>query len=152
VILLTSNLRAKLSGFARGRNELGFSIPDSEVSKAPAAYVAPEQRDGIRYGNPGRRTDIYQLGVIFYELLTGYIPYTSDVYYKSGREGTFEDNIEELVLPSEIRTDLKPCDDILKKMLSIEKSGRYYLVNDLLADIDRLKWSDRHDDKGEQKS
>jgi len=152
VILLTSKLRAKLSGFARGRNELGFSIPDSEVGKAPAAYIAPEQRDGNRYGNPGRRTDIYQLGVIFYELLTGYLPYTPEAYIKSGREGAFEDHIEELVLPSEIRPDLKPCDDILKKMLSKVKSGRYYLVNDLLADIDKLKWLERQGDEGEQRS
>ena len=141
-ILLTSGLRAKLSGFARGKNELGFSIPDSDVSEVTAAYITPEQKDEKIFGNSGRRTDIYQLGVIFYELLTGYLPYSAGAYQKSGREGSFEENSEELILPSEIRRDLNSYDNVLIRMLSKKKSERYYYMEDLLRDLEEVKLSE----------
>jgi len=38
-------------------------------------YAAPEQLAPNLYGEPGPRTDIYQLGVLFYEMLAGHIPF-----------------------------------------------------------------------------
>ena len=37
-------------------------------------YAAPETLDPALYGNPDCRTDLYQLGVIFFEMLTGTMP------------------------------------------------------------------------------
>lgn len=138
-ILLTPKLRAKVSGFARGRNELGFSIKDSDVRGATGAYITPEQKDEAQFGNPGRRTDIYQLGVIFYELLTGFLPYSPEAFEKSGREGTYEEHADELIPPSAFRKSLEKYDAILSRMLSRKKSGRYYLMDEFLADLDRIE-------------
>ncbi|NLV25921.1 MAG: protein kinase [Methanomicrobiales archaeon] len=137
-ILLTPQLRAKISGFARGRNELGFSINDSDVHDADAAYITPEQKNSEKYGNPGRKTDIYQVGVIFYELLTGYMPYSPEAFRASGRNGTFEEYPDELILPSEIRKNLKKYDAIIQKMLSRKKTGRYFMLSELLSDLENL--------------
>lgn len=137
-ILLTPKLRARVSGFARGRNEIGFSIKDSDVKDATAAYITPEQKDGEEYGNPGRRTDIYQLGVIFYELLTGCLPYSPEAFQKSGHEGIYEDHAEELILPSVFRKSLEKYDPVLIHMLSRKKSGRYYLIDELIVDLDNI--------------
>lgn len=38
-------------------------------------YAAPEQFDPERFGDPGPATDLYQLGVVVYELLTGVVPF-----------------------------------------------------------------------------
>ena len=38
-------------------------------------YAAPEQLDPELYGKPDSRTDIYQIGEVFYELLTGKMPF-----------------------------------------------------------------------------
>lgn len=138
-VLLTPKLRAKVSGFARGRNELGFSIKDSDVREADAAFISPEQKNSERYGNPGRRTDIYQLGVIFYELLTGYLPYSPEAFKASGKPGSFKDHSEELVLPSEIRKNLAVYDPIVLKMLSLKKSDRYDLMDELLSDLNAFR-------------
>jgi Serine/threonine protein kinase len=137
-ILITPKLRAKISGFARGRNEFGFSIKDSDVRNATAAYITPEQKNETKYGNPGRRTDIYQLGVIFYELLTGFLPYSPEAFKKSGREGLYEEYKDELILPSEIRKNLVKYDPILIRMLSRKKSGRYDYMDEFIADLDAL--------------
>jgi len=54
----------------------GAAVPasladDSRVSGTPA-YMAPEQKDGLRQAD--NRADIYSLGVVLYEMLTGELP------------------------------------------------------------------------------
>lgn len=137
-ILLTPKMRAKISGYARGKNELGFSIPDSDTKEAPEAYITPEQRDEQRYGNPGRKTDIYQLGVIFYELLTGHLPYSKEAAQAGGINGWEESGENRLILPSEFRGFLGSFDKILSRMLSLEKNGRYSSVDEFINDLDAL--------------
>ena len=46
-------------------------------SKFTPEYAAPEQLDPS-YGEPDRRTDVYQLGAVIYEILTGKVPFASD--------------------------------------------------------------------------
>lgn len=136
-VLLTPRMRAKISGYSRGKNEMGFSVPESDTREATAVYIAPEQKDEVRYGNPGRKTDIYQLGVIFYELLTGYLPYSSSVAEKAGIPWTNSDE-PVYVPPSALRSDLAAYDQILHRMLSYNKKDRYPTVGDFLADLDAL--------------
>ena len=101
-ILLTPQMQAKVSGYARGKNELGFSVPESDTREATASYLAPEQKNELLYGNPGRKTDIYQIGVIFYELLTGCLPYSRHASDKAGKIWN-ETGENDLVLPSQFR-------------------------------------------------
>ena len=39
-------------------------------------YAAPEQLAPNLYGEPGPWTDIYQMGVLFYEMLSGHVPFS----------------------------------------------------------------------------
>ncbi|PWR71000.1 protein kinase domain-containing protein [Methanospirillum lacunae] len=134
-VLLTHKMQAKISGYARGKNELGFSVPESDTREAPAAYLAPEQRDEAIFGNPGRKTDIYQLGVIFYELLTGFLPYSRSAADKASVEW-HESGGNRLILPSELKSELSKYDMILSRMLATDKKKRYALVDEFLADLD----------------
>jgi len=137
-ILLTPTMRAKISGYARGKNELGFSVPESDTGKATAAYLAPEQKDEIRFGNPGRKTDLYQLGVIFYELLTGHLPYSPGSEVQAGiTDNQHMDEIR-LILPSEYRSDLSRYDLIISRLLSQDKQGRYSSVDEFITALNAI--------------
>ncbi len=134
-ILLTPKMQAKISGYARGKNELGFSVPESDTREATVSYLAPEQKDEALFGNPGRKTDIYQLGVIFYELLTGSLPYSRQAADRASVEW-HEGKENRLILPSEFKPDLSRFDQILSRMLAADKKKRYAYVDDFLADLD----------------
>lgn len=97
-------------------------------------YMAPEQALGI-HNDIDCRTDVYTLGVIFYELLTGQYPYPV-----VGQMAEILKNIAEAApaRPStiyrRIRNDLET---IVLKSLSKEKQQRYDSAGALAADIGR---------------
>jgi len=76
-LLVASDGRLKLVDFGialmRGARRLTFGHLSSEVGTPD--YMAPEQVQGDR---GDARTDIYALGVILYEMLTGQVPFQGD--------------------------------------------------------------------------
>src|ERR1044072_38905 len=75
-ILLDSKGRVKIAGFGIAKLG-GEDKPDGSLTAAGAAmgtmhYMAPEQLE--KPGTVDHRADIYSLGVVFYELLTGELP------------------------------------------------------------------------------
>ena len=82
------------------------------------AYMSPEQADS-NHGMIGTHSDVFSLGVVFYEMLTGSRPWGS------------------WTLPSKQRSDLNPrFDAIVHKALSPTPEARYSSAEKLLA---RLK-------------
>jgi len=100
-------------------------------------YAAPEQLDESLYGAPDHRTDIYQLGVVFYELLTGKLSYEG---YSPGAVigKILAENIKPLP-PSEINPALAKYDGIFEKLLAKRKEDRYQSIEEFLKDLEKLK-------------
>ena len=97
-------------------------------------YAAPEQLAPNLYGEPGPRTDIYQLGVLFYEMLAG------DVPFRGGGMGEVTHAIlhdEPLPLSLEGQ-DAALIRDIILKCMAKKPQDRYSSVSQLLDDLKRI--------------
>ena len=128
-ILITGEGVPKITDWGLGRilddrnetNTLVFSLN----------YASPEQIAPGRYGRGDARTDIFQLVVVFYELLTGRLPFSGEGV------GEYSAAIlnSEPVPPSEISGDLRQYDRIVLRCLNKDKDERYQSVDDLIADL-----------------
>ena len=114
----------KLADFGISRVEsvartLG-TLTTREMTLGSLHYLAPEQ--AVDATAVDHRADIYSLGVVFYEALTGRMPL-----------GKFS-------LPSELNKDLpSEIDPVVLKCLATEPDKRYATVGQLLEDIDKLE-------------
>lgn len=97
-------------------------------------YAAPEQLAPNLYGEPGPWTDIYQMGVLFYEMLTGRVPF--------GGEGMGE--ITHAILHEEPGPAVSggaravAINALIARCLKKNPKDRYASVADLLADLQKL--------------
>ena len=89
-------------------------------------YAAPEQLRPSVYGTEDERTDLYQLGVLFFELLTGTTPFAG--------AGTGEMTLailgEPALLPSLSGATTDVYDAVILRCLAKEKEGRFSCVVD----------------------
>jgi outer membrane biosynthesis protein TonB len=97
------------------------------------SYAAPEQVASTGYGPTDQRTDIYQLGAVFYELVTG------KVLYEGEEIGKVSARIlsEEPVPPSALNPTAAGLDPIILKCLQKQPADRYQTVDELIEDLNR---------------
>lgn len=83
-------------------------------------YIAPEQ--AVNSANAGTQTDLYSLGVVLYEMLTGDVPYNEG----SAMEIAMSHMSAELPDPTTRRPDLSPAfKPVIEKALAKEPKHRY---------------------------
>src|SRR3712207_138409 len=75
VLLTASGSEAKVADFGIARAVSSRTMTETNLVLGTAAYMSPEQVRGERVGPA---SDLYSLGVVLYEMLTGNQPYTAD--------------------------------------------------------------------------
>src|SRR5262249_2710174 len=111
------------SGESRGATQTGAFLGTPE-------YMSPEQ---AKTENVDARSDIFSIGLIFYELLTGKLPFQG----KTVLETMFKRTMERAIPPAEIDATVpKGANDIVNKCLQIEREKRYQSVSELLEDLE----------------
>ena len=91
-------------------------------------YMSPEQAQGF---DIGPFSDIYSLGVVFYEILTGKVPYSA--------ESTIAIVFKHISDPVPILPDdKKEYQPVLERMMSKTLEGRYKSCEQMIEDIDNL--------------
>jgi predicted ATPase/HPt (histidine-containing phosphotransfer) domain-containing protein len=99
------------------------------------AYVAPEQT-GRMNRSVDRRSDLYSLGVTFYELLTGRLPFESEDALELVHAHVARTPVE----PAVLRLDLPPVlSDIVMRLLEKAPDERYQTVAGVRADLERVR-------------
>ena len=89
-------------------------------------YAAPEQVAPKTFGHPDERTDIYQLGIVFYELITGKKPFSG----AGVAEVTDEILHRQPLTPSEAGAAEDIFDEIIMKCLNKEQKERFNSVGE----------------------
>jgi len=74
-VLLSQDGRAKVTDFGIARSIEAVGSTETGTVLGTSYYIAPEQARGERVD---AKTDVYSLGVVLFELLTGEVPYTGE--------------------------------------------------------------------------
>lgn len=128
-ILLGSNGRVKVTDFGIARAASSSTITQTGSVMGSVHYFSPEQARG---GVVTEKSDIYSLGIVLYEMLTGQIPFDGD----SAIAIALQHLQEPVVDPRSINPEIP--DNIVKILLrALEKDPemRYTSVRAMMQDI-----------------
>jgi tetratricopeptide (TPR) repeat protein/predicted Ser/Thr protein kinase len=129
-IMLDAHNRVIVMDFGIARSiEIG-SMTQTGVVLGTPAYMSPEQAKGQELD---ARSDLFTLGIIFYELLTGNSPYKAE----TALESLYKRTTEPVRPPIEVAPQIpKPLSDIAVRCLEIDKDKRYASASDILNDLE----------------
>ena len=130
-VLLDSSGDLKVTDFGIAR--AADSSSASSAVFGTAGYISPEQA----LGEPvGPASDLYSLGVVLYEMLTGELPYTAD----NSIALCMKHVTEPLRPPRELNPDIpEEMDALVVKLLAKKPTERYGSAAELLADLERVR-------------
>jgi serine/threonine-protein kinase len=107
------------------------TLPDAIVGSPP--YMSPEQLRSSKQVDA--RTDIWSLGVVLFEIVTGRMPFAADNLHEHYTKLMLDDP----PLPTSVRADLPAkLDAIVGKCLEREAKDRYANVGELARDLAEL--------------
>jgi hypothetical protein len=131
-ILITADGTPKITDWGMAK-DIGDTRQSSVIGFSPA-YAAPEQVAPKRYGTPGPATDIYQTGVLLYEMLTGSVPFEEEDLH-SMNQALLYDRIPQ---PSWVGAHKDEIVAIIAKCLKKRPEERYDSVASLIEDLERI--------------
>jgi beta-lactam-binding protein with PASTA domain len=138
-VMITKNGAIKVMdfGIARAMSDSGNTLTASQTVMGTAQYLSPEQARG---GEADARSDIYSLGCLLYEMLTGKPPFTGE----SAVAIAYQHVSGLVVPPSEVNADINPNIDALVQMaLAKDATERYQSAAEMRTDIDRALAGDK---------
>ena len=116
-------------GIARATTQATQSTSNSTIGTVH--YLSPEQARG---GYTNERTDIYSLGVVLYEMLTGRLPFNDNTAVAIAIKHIQEKPVLPRILNNEIPESMEY---IVMKALNKEQNLRYASADAFLADLNK---------------
>jgi len=111
---------------SKGKTGIGSLIGTPE-------YLSPEQAEGKEVD---QRADIYSLGIIMYEMLTGHTPFEGDTPLSIAMKHIKEPP----KAPKELNPSIPPeLNQLVLKCIAKDKESRYRTAKEVLADISSLE-------------
>lgn len=126
-ILLNDEMVPKITDWGMSK-VLASDVKKSSVAGFSLSYAAPEQVSPSEFGRTGKQTDIYQLGVVFYELVTGSIPFGGESIVEVGNSILRDPPTP----PSEYNPEAAAVERMILKCLEKDPSRRYQSAAELL--------------------
>lgn len=131
-IMVSENGKVSVMDFGLARSLESTGLTQAGALIGTPAYMSPEQA----LGNPlDARSDLFSLGIIFYEMLTGVVPFKAETMLASMLKRTQGAATAPVELDPTIPKDVS---DVVMKCLATDAANRYQNVGELLSDLDIL--------------
>ena len=130
-IMFTKKGQAKITDFGLAKLSWGVDFTKTSTIMGTVAYMSPEQARGEEVD---QRTDIWALGAMLYEMLTGERPFK-----KSHEQALIFSIINDALEPiSYLRTDVPSyVEGAIQKSLEKDASKRYQSASEFIQDLEK---------------
>lgn len=132
-ILVADNGVIKVTDFGIAKSTSASTITNTSTIMGSAHYLSPEQAKG---GFIDYRTDLYSLGVVLYEMVTGELPFEADTAVTIALKHLQE----QVVPPKNINTKIPDSlNKFILKCMEKEPNKRYQTAQDVIRDLEKIK-------------
>lgn len=132
-IMIDTEGNVRIMDFGIARSIKGKGITDAGVMIGTPEYMSPEQVDGR---DPDQRSDIYSLGIIMYEMMTGRVPFEGDTPLSVAVKHKTEPPPDPIKFNSQIPEDLSR---VILKCLEKDKQKRYQNADEVLNELSMIE-------------
>lgn len=133
-VLITSTGVAKLADFGIARAVTNSPVVDGTNNKVMGSvhYLSPEQARGSYLDE---RSDIYSLGIVLYEMLTGKVPFDGD----NAISIALMHINETMTPPTQLVSGIPPqLERVVMKATDKYQTNRYASADELIAELDNI--------------
>ena len=131
-VLISDDGDVKIADFGLVRAVAEAKITSTSVILGTAAYLSPEQ---VATGDAGPRSDVYAVGILAYELLTGVTPFTGD----SALAVAYQRMDNDVAPPGSVIAGVpSQFDELVLQATARDPAQRYADAMDMGADLDAI--------------
>ncbi|QIB26253.1 Stk1 family PASTA domain-containing Ser/Thr kinase [Caloranaerobacter azorensis] len=132
-ILVSDDGRIKVTDFGIAKAATTSTVTNTSNVIGSVHYFSPEQARG---GYTNEKSDIYSLGIVMYEMVTGRVPFEGD----SPISVAIKHIQEDIVTPRQfVKTIPESLEKIILKCVEKDQSLRYDSAEELLKDLEKAK-------------
>ena len=132
-IMIDKNGDVRIMDFGIARSMKTKGITGTGMMIGTPEYMSPEQ---VEAKDIDQRSDIYSLGIILYEMLTGRIPFEGDTAFAVGLKHKGEEPEDPRIFNSNIPEDLS---FLILKCLEKDKENRFIGAEELGSELTRIE-------------
>ena len=129
-IIITEDGTAKVTDFGIAKAVSNSTITAFGTTLGSVHYFSPEHARG---GYTDAKSDLYSLGVVLYEMVTGRVPFDADTPVSVALKHMQENPIEPITLNPSLPQSLN---DIIMKAMQKEPNMRYETATQMISDLE----------------